>query len=412
MIIEEIIAKSLIKKTRIDDYWWSEASLNPYRGCYHDCQYCDGKSPGYYLHDDFANLIKGKINSSELLEKFLQKYSKKKSISSLNSFFPNVKGEQIQESSGKFIISVGGGVCDVYQPSEKTMLITKSILETVLKYEFPAIILTKNNLVLRDIELLKKINEVSYVNVAFSITSADDEIQKIVEPRASSTSERFEAMKELRKEGIHSGVLFMPIQPWISDTNENMSDIFSKAKFSNAEYIVMGGLTLKPGKNKDEYLTVIKNHFPQLLEKYQTFYGNDNKYGMPDYTKAKKLGVVDFLLEGYNISKKYNIPIRMPRYIPKGRIRANLKLTTLLFKLAYLKAHIVRPIWPFINEFRKAAIFIDSYTKDITKLQIKEIDLLPFSKKVKPYIKEYIEDGKIGFLESLNEDKDLFINPD
>ena len=61
MIEEEILAKTLTKKTKIDDYWWSEASLNPYRGCYHDCQYCDGKSPNYYLHEDFANQIKGKI---------------------------------------------------------------------------------------------------------------------------------------------------------------------------------------------------------------------------------------------------------------------------------------------------------------------------------------------------------------
>lgn len=410
MIIEKIKAKSLIKKSNVDDYWWSEASLNPYRGCYHDCKYCDGKSPGYYIHDDFANRIKGKTNSVELLEKFFSKFSQNKSSTTLNNYFSQLRNAQIPKSSEKFIISVGGGVCDVYQPCESEMKITKGILDTIYKYKFPVMILTKSKLVLRDIELLKKINEVSYANVAFSITLAKDETQKIVEPRASTTTERFEAIKQLKKEGIHSGVLFMPIQPWLSDTHENIDRIFSKAHSSNAEYVVMGGLTLKPGKNKDEYLTMIKENFPQLLEKYQLFYGNNNKYGMPNYAKARRLGIVDFLLEGYNISKKYNLPIRMPRYLPKGRIETNLRLSTMLFKLAYLKAHIIRPIWPFVGEFRKAAIFIDSYTRDITTLKENEIEILPITKKVKPYVLEYINEGKISFLESLDEDKDLFVN--
>ncbi|MHA1227328.1 MAG: radical SAM protein, partial [Candidatus Hodarchaeales archaeon] len=200
MIIEKIKAKSLVNKTKIDDWWWSEGGMNPYQGCYHNCVYCDGKSEGYYMHEDFGTLIKAKTNAPELLEKFLRKNGfmpvNREKTSTLVDYYPSLKQQIKKKQPSKFILCVGGGVTDVYQPAERKMKITRRLLEILYDYDIPIQLLTKNKNVLRDIKLLKKINESSYANVAFSITLGDNSIQKIFEPRASSTNERFEALRQ------------------------------------------------------------------------------------------------------------------------------------------------------------------------------------------------------------------------
>ncbi|MHA1450882.1 MAG: radical SAM protein, partial [Candidatus Hodarchaeales archaeon] len=249
MIIEEITAKSLVKKTGIDDWWWTEASMNPYRGCYHDCVYCDGKSEGYYMHSDFGNRIQIKINSPALLENFLRKLGfspvNRDKTSTLADFFPGSKASLLAKQPPKFILGIGGGVCDVYQPAERKMRVTRKLLEIARDYRFPVQLLTKSSLVLRDIDIL---SQLPYANVSFSITLCDEKDRKIIEPRSSSTGERFEAMKTLIETGIHSGAFFLPILPWIGDTSDNLECLYSRAKDAGAEYAIPSGLTLKPGR--------------------------------------------------------------------------------------------------------------------------------------------------------------------
>ncbi len=247
MIVEKISVKSVVRKCRIDDWWWSEASLNPYQGCWHDCKYCDGKSENYHMHADYGTRIKGKINAPQLLERFFRKENflpvNRQTTSTLVDFFPDIKG-MVPQNKGKFIFGIGGGVCDVYQPAEKKLNITRKLLKIIYDYDFPLFLLTKNKLVLRDIDLLKKIQTRSYANVSFSITLADEKTQKLIEPNCSPTYERFDALKRLRKAGIHAGVFLLPVLPWIGDTDENMRKIFEMAKEADVEFVVVGGLTL------------------------------------------------------------------------------------------------------------------------------------------------------------------------
>jgi DNA repair photolyase len=413
LIIERIKAKSFAKKGNVDSWWWAESSMNPYRGCFHDCKYCDGKAENYHIHEDFANRIKGKINSPQLLDQFFKKSgyfpSNRSKTSTLIDFIPESKLRVESKQPGKFICGVGGGVCDVYQPAERKLKITQKLLQVIFDYNFPLFLLTKSSFVLRDINLLRKINNSSYANIGFSITLANERDQKIIEPNASTTNERFEAINNLRSEGIHSGVLFLPVLPWIGDTDENMNNIFKQAGKVQAEYILIGGMTLKPGRNKREFLNMIKENYPDLLEPYIKLYSNENKYGQPDEYQIERLGLENATVKAYEYCKRYRIPIRMPRYIPEGRIDTNLRISTILFHLAYIKT-LCPPIWNNTYSIQKSAQFIDSYAVDLQGLSAKQIKELPISKKALPYVYEFLETRRCSYLEDIGEFENLFVN--
>ncbi|NHJ01723.1 MAG: hypothetical protein EAX86_06240 [Candidatus Heimdallarchaeota archaeon] len=404
MIIERIKAKTPIRRGSVDSWWWCEASINPYLGCYHDCTYCDGKAEGYYMHEDFGTRIKGKINAPQVLEQFFRKL--KFSKSTLVDYLP-AKGFIVPKSLGKFIIGIGGGVCDVYQPAERKLKITQQLLQVVHDYSFPVFLLTKNKSVLRDLELLKKINSSNYANVGFSITLTDEEDQKNFEPRASTTQERLTAIRMLRNQGIHAGVLFLPVLPWIGDTEENMHELFRKAKKAHAEYVLVGGLTLKPGRNKREFLSQLKENYPTLLTQYSRLYGNNNKWGNFDHQIAKEYNLKNPIALGFDLGKQYGIPTRMPRYIPEGRIKGNLRISTILFRIAFLKKF-HPPVWVRTGDFEKAAYLIDCFPKDLQEISSAEIDALPVSKRVLSIIKEVVSTGSCEYLDKIGESKYLF----
>jgi DNA repair photolyase len=248
------------------------------------------------MHEDFADRIRVKGNAPHLLEQYLQKkgfipFGRTKT-STLLDYIPSMK-ESVQSTlPPKFIVHIGGGVCDVYQPAEAQVKITQNLLHIMDDYKFPVFILTKNRLALRDVDLLKKINKDTYACCSYTITLADETSQKIFEPNASTTQERFDAIKTLRKEGIHAGVHFYPVLPFIGDTDKNMHRIYSQAKKAGAEFVYCWGLTLKPGRNKQEFLQTLKEHVPSLYGKYKRLYNNNNRYGNADVSQFKKMGLV------------------------------------------------------------------------------------------------------------------------
>jgi DNA repair photolyase len=248
------------------------------------------------MHDDFAGLIKVKQNAPKLLKAFFQKKGffpvHKKEQFAMYDFFPSLKDSEKTNIKPKFIVTVGGGVCDVYQPAERKTNITRALLEIVYDYQFPVSILTKSDLVLRDLDLIEKINAESFASVNFTITLNDESAQKIFEPGASTTSERFAAIKKLRSKGIQSGVYFYPALPFIGDTEDNIQAIYHRAQEVGAQYVYCWGLTLKPGRNKDEFMATIKEHYPELFPKYHKLYANNNKYGHLDTEQFKDQGLV------------------------------------------------------------------------------------------------------------------------
>lgn len=305
MKIEPYEAKTVVREQKNS----RAVHLNPYQGCYHDCVYCDGKSEGYHMHEDFGSRIRVKINAPELLEKYLQKRGflpvNREKTGTLVDYMPDKKEMLARSQDEKFTIGISGGVCDIYQPAEEEVKMSRKMLQVVYDYGFPVFLLTKNKLVLRDLDLLRKINENAEANVAMTVTLADDKLREIFEPRASSTPERFEALRKLHEGGIHTGIWFMPILPWIGDTDENLDAVFRLAKENNVEWMVWAGMTLKPGRQKMEFMGVIEKHFPDLLPKYQKLYGNDHKYGHPDIAAAREMGLEDSWKKAKAYADKY-----------------------------------------------------------------------------------------------------------
>lgn len=299
MQVKEIHAKSLLRQYKKADSWFlARYGFNVYRGCGHRCAYCDGRAEKYQVEGDFDKEVIVKTNAKELLEKELGSKRRRK---------PLKKG---------FIVP-GGGVGDLYQPLEQKYQMAPQVLKTMHHYGFPIHILTKSNLIERDISLLKEINKDVRVLVSFSFCSADEHQTRIFESGVPSPSERFRAINSLRKEGIHCGAMLMPILPFLSDKHDNIRIFLQQADDSGAEYFIVGGLTLKQGRQKDYYYQTLDKHYPDLKEKYQTIYP-DNKWGSPVYESHNTLYETVKELIG-----QYNLPPRIPQHLFKGQLDEN-----------------------------------------------------------------------------------------
>ncbi|MBQ2654147.1 MAG: radical SAM protein [Methanobrevibacter sp.] len=227
--------------------------MNLYRGCTHGCIYCDSRSEIYGMDHKFED-IEVKENSLELLKKELRKRPK---------------------------AMIGtGAMTDPYVPLEKHLQYVRKSLEMIYQYGFGFTCITKSDLVLRDLELLKKINEKSRVVIQMTLTTADDELCGILEPNVCPTSRRVEVLKILRDEGIPTVVWLCPILPYINDTEDNINSIIDCCIESDVKGILCHGmgLTLRNG-NREYFYTKLDEHFPGLKEKYIKNYGNS--YSIP-----------------------------------------------------------------------------------------------------------------------------------
>jgi DNA repair photolyase len=304
MDIEYYKAKSLVR----EDKAGKDVRLNPYQGCEHDCVYCDGKSEGYHMHADFGTKIRVKENAPELLEQYLRKkgflpINRKRTGTLLDL------GIEPAAQPEKFTIGISGGVCDVYQPAEAKVGMSRKMLQIVYDYGFPVSLLTKNKLVLKDLDMLRKINKDSDATVCMTIVfSRENEcLREIFEPGASTISERFETLKTLHENGISTGIWMLPILPWLCDAEENLESLVQDAADAGVGFILPGGLTLKPGRSKDEFMACLEMHFPELVEKYARLYGNNHKYGPPDEVQAARMGIQEWIPKLKTYCKKYEI---------------------------------------------------------------------------------------------------------
>jgi DNA repair photolyase len=251
-MIKEIQAKVLLSHVKAPDSWFGlKYNMNLYRGCQHQCIYCDSRSECYQI-ENFADVLV-KVNALELLRKELA--SKR------------VKG------------TVGtGSMNDPYMPLEEKLNLTGQALDIIAEFRFPVHINTKSDLILRDLETLCRINRV-HASVCFSITTADNELGKKVEPGAPLVSKRLQAMRVLADRGIHVGIAMMPILPFIEDTEENITAIVEKGHEHGAMFILPWfGMSLRD-RQRAYYYDKLDRLFPGLRKKYVKTYGGD--YGCP-----------------------------------------------------------------------------------------------------------------------------------
>ena len=227
----------------------SGVGMNIYRGCQHGCVYCDARSRCYQMNHIFED-IEIKENAMELLEAALK--SKRR---------PCMLGT--------------GSMSDPYMPLEKNLGMTRQMLELAEKHGFGATVLTKSDLVLRDLDILQRINEKTKAVVQASLTVTDDRLSKILEPNVCPTGRRIEVLGKLQEAGIPTVVWLCPIIPFLTDTEENVMGILRACRDTGVKGIIQYGmgLTLREG-NREYFYAALDKHFPGLKDRYIRTYGN------------------------------------------------------------------------------------------------------------------------------------------
>ncbi|MFQ5815178.1 MAG: radical SAM protein [Candidatus Hydrothermarchaeaceae archaeon] len=237
MNLREVSCKTALSLSGLYDY-----ALNPYRGCQHSCLYCYAPS---ILREKrkWGGFVDVKRNIPSVLSRELKK-----------------------KPRGQIGIST---VTDAYQPLERKYEVTRRCLEELVKTDFPVCIQTKSDLVLRDLDLLKKFSE---KEVGFTITTLDDDARRKYEPGASPVGDRISALEEIADEGIDTWVFVGPIMPYITD--RDLDELVAKLADAGVKSILVDKLRMKPGL-RDKIKAFYAEHYPGLLPRYMEV---DNGY--------------------------------------------------------------------------------------------------------------------------------------
>ena len=231
--------------------------MNLYRGCQHGCIYCDARSLCYQMNHPFED-IEVKENALPLLEQALRVKRKKCMIGT-------------------------GAMSDPYMPLEETLRLTRGALELIHRYGFGVAIQTKSCRILRDLELLKAINDQSKAVVQMTMTTYDEQLCRMVEPNVSTTRQRAETLRKFRDAGIPTVVWLSPLLPWLNDTPENILGILEYCREAGVKGIINFGmgLTLRDG-DREYYYAALDRHFPGLKQRYIQTYGNAYELPSPN----------------------------------------------------------------------------------------------------------------------------------
>ncbi len=285
--MNEIVAKSILNKSKRRDPWFlDDYTVNPYSGCSFNCLYCYIRGSKYGIH--MERKLGVKSNAPELLDKALRRRADK----------------------GEYGIIVLASATDPYLQLEKETLLTRKLLQIILKYRFPVHLITKSDLILRDLDLIERIDQKAILPkdlpgldrgtiITFSFSTIDEKVAGIFEPGATSPTLRLNTLRAISQKGFLTGVSMMPLLPWISDTAESMEAMFSSFKEQGAHYCFPADLTLFGSGNSDSrtlILRAVRKHYPQFLDKYEKYFTNSTElppyYRKAFYHKVKELGVL------------------------------------------------------------------------------------------------------------------------
>lgn len=262
--MKEIHVKSVLNKKKKRDSWFlDEYTLNPYEGCSFNCQYCYVRGSKY--GENMEETLAVKINVLEVLDRQLTFRAKKKQYG---------------------IIALASAT-DPYINAEEKWRMTQGCLQLILKHQFPLLIITKSNKVIRDIEMLKEIDKAAILPedlkpklthgaiVSFSFSTLDQKIAASLEPGAPSPGKRLDVMRQCKDAGLMVGMNCIPTLPFISDSEERLEEMIIAAKESGADFILIGGLTLFGDKVSDSrtlYMKFLERNYPHLINAYQSLY--------------------------------------------------------------------------------------------------------------------------------------------
>jgi DNA repair photolyase len=234
--ITEVECKSLLNKSGLADY-----AVNCYAGCEHGCRYCYARFVTRFSHpgEPWGSFVDVKLNAPSVLAR-------------------EIKRKKI----GRVFIS---SVCDGWQPVEANYRLTRQCLEILLSHGFPVSILTKNALAQRDLDLLKSKDS---VELGATITTLDENLSRLFEPRSSPPEKRLALLQEAKSRGIGTYVFLGPLLPYLSDSEASILTLLKAVKEVGADYFYVDRLNLRFGVWKS-LLSLLQEHFPQLKEDYR-----------------------------------------------------------------------------------------------------------------------------------------------
>jgi len=295
---KEIEAKNILNKTKRRDPWFlDDYTINPYSACAFNCLYCYIRGSKYGTHMEQSLSVK--MNAVPLLRKQL-------------------KTKAAKQQYGIIVLS---SVTDPYLKVEQQYQLTRQLLEVILEYRFPVHIITKSDLVTRDLDLLKEIDQSAILPVdlrktlqagavvSFSFSTLENDVARIFEPGATLPSKRLDALREVKASGLRTGVSLMPLIPYISDTTDQLEKSFSTFKAMEVDYILPATITLfgdDKADSKQLMMRAIEKHYPHLVDKYIRFFRYTHQ--MPGYYRQAFDRKMQEMLEKYDMSN--NIQFR------------------------------------------------------------------------------------------------------
>lgn len=253
--MHEIHAKSILSPRN---------GINVYRGCTHGCIYCDSRSACYQMDHVFED-VAVKVNAPELLEDALRR---KRRLCMIGT----------------------GSMCDPYLPLEKETRLTRRCLEVIQRQGFGVSVLTKSDLILRDLDLLKRINQSAKAVVCTTFTTFDEDLCRVLEPHVCTTRRRFEMLRACHEAGLRTGVWLCPILPFLNDTEENLRGLLEYCFAAGVEAVVNFGMgvTLREG-DREYFYAQLDRHFPGMKERYIRTFGNRYQCPSPNAPRLERI---------------------------------------------------------------------------------------------------------------------------
>jgi DNA repair photolyase len=345
--------------------------MNLYRGCLHDCAYCDGRAEKYRVDGTFGRDVTVKVNAVEVLGRELRRLYRS----------PGVKG-------GYFM--VGGGVGDSYQPVEHTYRLTRRTLELLFRYRAPVHVLTKSTLVRRDTDILVRINDVSRTVVSYSFSSVDDDISARFEPHVPPPSERLATLAHFKSMGVATGMFLLPVIPFVTDAEAYLRQAFDAATQFDIDFMVFGGMTLKEGRQTDHFFRVAERHDPALPHRYRAIYRGD-RWGRATDAYYRRL-YETFL----SVARDYTLPLRMPPRLYRDLLEDTDRAVVVLEHLDYLLTLRGTP-----SPYGRAAASVAKLSRPLSSVRDDLQTLAGVGPATEKIIREVLDTGTSRYLERL-----------
>ncbi|WP_314064811.1 radical SAM protein [uncultured Vagococcus sp.] len=259
--MEYIEARTILMKTKTREWFGTDYTMNVYKGCHHGCVYCDSRSECYQI--DQFDQVRGKTSASQLLN------------------------QELQSKRQKGVVGAGS-MSDPYNYFERQELLTRQSLELFNHHGFGVSLATKSELVTRDIDLFQALKIHSPVAISLSFCTVDEQLGQKLERYVSPPSKRLSALEKLSAAGIYTGVMLMPVLPYLTDSWPIVESVIKSAYERGARYVYpLFGMTLRD-RQRDYYFAFLKKYYPEKLRLYKKVYDNQYYCQSPNHQKLEQ----------------------------------------------------------------------------------------------------------------------------